>query len=210
VQPTDIEYELMHQLSAVGASCVQQGLTLASGGNLSAREPDSDRFVVTGSGVWLDGLSPESFALVSTDGQHLWGTRQPSSEWKLHQRTYVQRRDVNAMVHAHPQHAVLLDILGKPIRLLTLDHAHYVHSIGRVGFFPNGSDELADGAAQQGREHNVVILAHHGCSTLGHDVNMAFRRAMLLEEAAITTYRALLLGDENTTFSLTGQAGRHA
>src|SRR5699024_9155170 len=127
----------MHQLSAVAANCVPQALKLVIGCYLSAWEPDSDCFVVTGSGVWLDGLSPESFALVSTDGQHLWGTRQPSSECKLHQRTYVQRRDVNAMVHAHPQHAELLDVLGTPMRLLTLDDDHSGDSLGRSVSLPN-------------------------------------------------------------------------
>ena len=37
-------------------------------------------------------------------------------------------------------------------------------------FFPNGSDELADAAAEQARDHDCVVLAHHGCSTLGAGV----------------------------------------
>jgi L-fuculose-phosphate aldolase len=44
------------------------------------------------------------------------------------------------------------------------------------------------------------VLSHHGCSALGADVGMAFRRALNLEEAAIATYRCLLLGDTATTF----------
>ena len=38
-----------------------------------------------------------------------------------------------------------------------------------------------------------MILAHHGCSVLGEDLEMAHRRAANLEEAARLTYRALLL-----------------
>jgi L-fuculose-phosphate aldolase len=103
-------------------------------------------------------------------------------------------------VHLHPQHAVLVDALGHPIRLITQDHAVYVRSIGTVPYLPNGSDELADGAAAQAREHDCILLSHHGCSALGPDVGMAFRRALNLEEAAIATYRCLLLGDTTTTF----------
>ena len=44
------------------------------------------------------------------------------------------------------------------------------------------------------------MLSHHGCSALGQDVGMAFRRAMNLEEAAVATYRMLLLGDTTTEF----------
>jgi L-fuculose-phosphate aldolase len=45
-----------------------------------------------------------------------------------------------------------------------------------------------------------IVLSHHGCSALGEDVGMAFRRAMNLEEAAVATYRCLLLGDTTTAF----------
>jgi L-fuculose-phosphate aldolase len=69
-----------------------------------------------------------------------------------------------------------------------------------VPYFPNGSDELADAAAEQSRQHDCVVLSHHGCSALGEDIGMAYRRALNLEEAAIATYRALLLGDTTTAF----------
>ncbi|GAA2071953.1 aldolase [Streptomyces albiaxialis] len=202
---------LIEQLIDVGRTAVTRGFVLASGGNLSARLPGSDTYVVTGSGTWLDRLTPEDFTVMNLDGEIVGGSSKPSSEWKLHQRTYRVREDVNAIVHIHPQHAVLVDALGHEIRLLTLDHAVYVRSYGRTPFHPNGSDELADTAAEQAREHNCVVLAHHGCSALGEDIGMAFRRAMNLEEAATATYRALTLGDTKTTFPMTAdEAIQHA
>ncbi|GAA5161467.1 class II aldolase/adducin family protein [Amycolatopsis dongchuanensis] len=192
--------ELIAKLAEVGRRAVELGLVVASGGNLSARLPGAREFVVTAAGTWLDRLRPEDFVRMTLDGETVSGAARPSSEWKLHQRTYRVREDVNAIVHVHPQHAVLVDALGHPIRLFTLDHATYVRSVGRTAFHPNGSDELADAAAEQAREHNCVLLAHHGCSTLGADVDMAFRRALNLEEAAVATYRALTLGDTTTAF----------
>ncbi|SFK28722.1 L-fuculose-phosphate aldolase [Amycolatopsis sacchari] len=192
--------ELIAKLAEVGRRAVELGLVVASGGNLSARLPGAREFVVTAAGTWLDRLRPEDFVRMTLDGETVSGAARPSSEWKLHQRTYRVREDVNAIVHVHPQHAVLVDALGHPIRLFTLDHATYVRSVGRAAFHPNGSDELADAAAEQAREHNCVLLAHHGCSTLGADVDMAFRRALNLEEAAVATYRALTLGDTTTAF----------
>lgn len=196
----EAEHDLVEQLIDIGRRCVSQALALASGGNLSARLPGSDRFLITGSGEWLDELTPKSFALMNLEGEHLGGAELPSSEWKLHQRTYKAREDVGGIVHVHPQHTVLLEALKKPIRFLTLDHAYYVASVGRVPFLPNGSDELADRVAEQAVDHNAVILAHHGASAAGENIRMAFRRAMLLEEAATTTFRALVLGDETTGF----------
>ncbi|MPV49177.1 class II aldolase/adducin family protein [Pseudactinotalea sp. HY160] len=190
----------MEQLVDAGNVAVTRGLVHATGGNLSAREPGSDRFLVTGAATQLDRLTPADFTVVSLSGRRLGGADRPSSEWKLHQRTYVERSDAGAIVHVHPQYAVLLDALDLPIRHLTLDHAHYVASIGQVPFFPNGSDELADGAAAQAHDHNCIVLSNHGCSTIGDDVLMALRRALLLEESATMTFRALQLGDRTTTF----------
>lgn len=192
--------DLVQQLTDVGRVAVDRGLVIGSGGNLSARLPGSREFVVTASGTWLDRLRASDFTTMNLDGAVVGGNPGPSSEWKLHQRTYRVREDVNAIVHVHPQHAVLIDALGHPIRLFTLDHATYVGSVGRTDFYPNGSDELADTAAAQARRHNCVLMAHHGCSALGEDIDMAFRRALNLEEAAIATYRALALSDTTTAF----------
>jgi ribulose-5-phosphate 4-epimerase/fuculose-1-phosphate aldolase len=199
VKPATSREGLLEQLAEVGRMAVARGLVLASGGNLSARLPGEDRFLVTGAGTWLDRLTVEDFALLTLDGEVLEGPT-PSSEWKLHARTYRVRPDVNAVVHLHPQHAVLVDAMGHRIRLVSLDHAYYVRSIGTVPYAPNGSDELADTAAEQARRHNCVVLSHHGCSALGPDVGMAFRRAMNLEEAATATYRMLACGDSRTAF----------
>jgi len=200
MRPATTREEAVGQLIEVGRLAVERGLVLASGGNLSARLPGEPEFVVTGAGTWLDRLTPADFSVLTMDGAVVAGAERPSTEWKLHQRTYRARPDVHAVVHLHPQHAVLVDALGHPIRLLTLDHATYVRSVGTVPYFPNGSDELADAAAEQAREHDCIVLSHHGCSALGADVGMAFRRALNLEEAAIATYRCLLLGDTTTTF----------
>ncbi len=200
---------LLDALAEVGRLAVGSGLALASGGNLSARLPGSDEFVVTGAGTWLDRLTPADFSVLTVDGEVVGGAERPSSEWKLHQRTYRVRPDVNAVVHLHPQHAVLVDALGHPIRLITLDHAYYVRSVGTVPYFPNGSDELADAAAEQAREHDCIVLSHHGCSALGGDVGMAYRRALNLEEAATATYRALVVGDKDTVFPPESFAALH-
>jgi L-fuculose-phosphate aldolase len=200
MRPATTREEAIGQLVEVGRLAVERGLVLASGGNLSARLPGEAEFVVTGAGTWLDRLTPADFSVVTADGAVAAGAGRPSTEWKLHQRTYRVRPDVHAVVHLHPQHAVLVDALGHPVRLLTLDHAAYVRSVGTVPYFPNGSDELADAAAEQAREHDCIVLSHHGCSALGADVGTAFRRALNLEEAATATYRCLLLGDTTTAF----------
>ena len=209
MRPPRTREEAVDQLVEVGRSAVGRGLVLASGGNLSARLPGEAEFVVTAAGTWLDRLTAADFSVLTHGGEVVGGAERPSTEWKLHQRTYRVRRDVNAIVHLHPQHAVLVDALGHPIRLLSLDHACYVRSVGTVPYFPNGSDELADAAAEQSRDSDCIVLSHHGCSALGADVGMAYRRALNLEEAATATYRCLAVGDTGTTFPPAAFADLH-
>jgi L-fuculose-phosphate aldolase len=198
--PDDTAGRVVDELIDAGRHAVERGLVQASGGNLSARIPGTDRIVVTASGTWLDQLTPYDFAVLGVDGTHLGGAPKPSVEWRLHTRTYAVRPDVQAIVHLHPQHAVLVDLLGERIRCTTLDHAYYLRHVERVPFLPSGSDELAAAAAEAARECDAVVLAHHGCSALGDSVPMALRRALNLEEAATMTYRLLLAGDRHTDF----------
>lgn len=191
---------LVEELRDAGRHVVARGLVQASGGNLSARLPGTDRFLVTATGTWLDRLTPEDLCEVTLDGRQVDGARAPSVEWRLHARTYAVRPDVAAVVHLHPQHVLLVDLLGVPVRFTTLDHRYYLGSAGRVPFLPSGSAELADAVAEAARDHEAVVLAHHGCSTTGGSVEMALRRALNLEEAAAMTYRLLLAGDRTSDF----------
>ena len=192
--------DLIEELAEAGRDAVGRGLVSASGGNLSARQPDGKSFVVTGTGTYLDQLDEDAFSVMDLEGNILGGAVAPSSEWKLHQRTYLMRPDVNAVIHLHPQVSVLLDAMGHEIRLITLDHAYYLRNIERCPYYPNGSDELGDTAAEASRDCNAIILEYHGCSTLGDTIAMAYRRAICLEEAAENTFRCLQLGNTDLTF----------
>jgi len=197
---TDDRDTLIAELVDAGRHVVDRGLVQASGGNLSVRLPGTDRFLVTGSGTWLDRLTSGDLAEMTLDGERRAGADRPSLEWRLHQRTYAVRPDVGAIVHLHPQYVLLLDMLGVPIRFTTLDHQYYLGSAGWVPFLPSGSDAVADAAAAAARDQNAVVLAHHGCSALGDSVSMALRRALNLEEAATMTYRLHVAGNTTADF----------
>jgi ribulose-5-phosphate 4-epimerase/fuculose-1-phosphate aldolase len=200
IKEDDQSSRLVADLCAVGRAAVAAGLVVGSGGNLSARQPGGRTCWVTRAGSWLDRLTPADFVEVAIDDAAVLspagtgGPVQPSTEVQLHLATYRVRPDVNAIVHLHPQVAVLLDAMGERIRLITTDHAYYLRRVARVPFSPPGTAELAQAAAAAVADGtNCVILAHHGCSVLGADIAMAHRRASNLDEAARLTYGALLL-----------------
>ena len=191
---------LIDQLIHVAGSAVRAGLVLGSGGNLSARLADGT-VAVTGKGTWLDTLRRDQFAILDLSGAQVGGPA-PSSEWKLHTALYEARPDANAVVHIHPQFTLLLNALGHQVRFITQDHAFYVGSYGYTKYYTNGSDELAQTAADQVRDatHDVVVLGNHGIAVVGDSVESAYRKALNMEEAAKLTYYSLLLGDKDTTF----------
>jgi ribulose-5-phosphate 4-epimerase/fuculose-1-phosphate aldolase len=181
---------------------------VASGGNLSVREPGSDQIWITAAASWLDRLDEGTLVRLNIDEGAAVdgcgvnepdtgapsGPARPSTEAALHLATYRARPDVNAVIHLHPQMAILLDALGQRIRLVTTDHRVYLRDIARTPFHPPGSTELAAVAAAAAADGaNCVLLAHHGCSVLGPDLDMAYRRAVNLDEAARLTYHALVL-----------------
>jgi ribulose-5-phosphate 4-epimerase/fuculose-1-phosphate aldolase len=195
------EAGLVDALVDAGAALVRAGLVLASGGNLSAREPGGAVIAVTARGTWLDRLQPSDFALVRiADGAVVGGAPDPSTELALHLECYRARPDAAAVLHVHPQTSVLLAALGHPIRTITTDHAAYVGPVRVAPYRHPGTAELASEAAALLTDGcDCVVLAHHGCSVVADSVAMALRRTLNLEEAARLTYAALLLGDTTTT-----------
>ncbi|MGW4462252.1 class II aldolase/adducin family protein [Micromonospora sp. NPDC004704] len=194
--------DLCAQLARVGRDVVRSGLVVGSGGNLSVRVPGTDSCWVTAAGTWLDRLDRSDFVQVGiTDGavRDESGSGMPApvptSELALHLATYRARPDVRAIVHLHPQHALLLDALGERIRLVTTDHAFYLRRVALVPFRPPGSAELAELAASAAADGtNCLVLSRHGCSVLAESVELAHKRAVNLEEAARLTYHALVAG----------------
>ena len=194
--------DLRDQLAHVGYDVVQAGLVCGSGGNLSARILDEDACWVTAAGAWLDRLSRSSFGAVriSDGGPAIVGALpppvvEPTSEIALHLALYRARDDVNAIVHLHPQTALLLDALGEHIRIVTTDHAFYLKRVSTVPFRLPGSTELAAlTAAMAADGTDCLVLSQHGCVVMADTVELAHKRARNLEEAARLTYQALSAG----------------
>lgn len=193
----DIE-NLWNDLLVVGRKLVAAGLVVGAGGNISARLPGSDEIVISPSGYNLAELREEDLCALGLDGERRRGELRPSSESNMHLAAYRARPDVNVVFHLHPPHSTLLHAIGRPVRLITIDHAYYLRQLGEVPYLPSGTVELADAVAAELGMVDVVLLKHHGCLLVAPAIEVAYQRAVNLEEAARATYRAALLGDDTT------------
>ena len=183
----------LQALAACGRRAVADGLVSASGGNLSARLGET--LVVTRRGAWLDTLSVDD--VVRVEGGVV--PAEATSEIAVHLAAYGARADVRAVLHLHPQTAVMLDARGDAIRAVTTDHRYYVRNVVATEFARPGSRELADLVqVAVGAGADIVILRGHGVAVVGPDVETAYRRAVNLEQAARMTRDLLLLGDRTT------------
>jgi L-fuculose-phosphate aldolase len=180
-------------LSDLGKRFVERGLIVGSGGNLSMRLPDKKSFLITGTGTQLDRLGEESFAVVGLDGSFSSEGMQPSSEYRVHLATYQSRSDVNTCIHLHPQASVLLAALGIDTKFVTVDHLYYLRKVVRIPWLRPGTQEIADAVAREVASCNVLVLENHGCVVVADDPELAYSRALNLEQASELTLRSRML-----------------
>ena len=181
-------------LSDLGKRFVDRRLVVGSGGNLSILLPDRKSFLITGTGTSLDRLNEDSFAVVGLDGTYSSEGTQPSSEYRVHLATYQSRPDINTCIHLHPQASVLLAALDIETKFITVDHVYYLRKVVRVPWIRPGTQEIADAVAREIVGANVLVLENHGCVVVGKNPELAYSRALNLEEASELTLRSRMVG----------------
>ena len=180
----------------IGKMAVDLGLVVGSGGNISILLPEEQAFVITGTGTQLDNLDQDSFAKVALDGEILSNGVKPSSEFRVHLAAYQSRPDISVCIHLHPQKSVLLAALGLEVKFLTIDHVYYLRKVSSIPWIQSGTKEIADAVFREFKSSNVIILENHGCVVVGSGPEIAFSRALNLEEAADLTLQSRLVGIE--------------
>ena len=88
-------------------------------GNISLRseENSTDGYLITPSGKKYETLKPEDivFMGLNEEVESNDSAIKPSSEWRFHRDIYINKRDAQAIVHAHSPHATAVSSHGKTI-----------------------------------------------------------------------------------------------
>jgi len=179
------------------AQCCRQlaagGLIAGRDGNLSVRL-GPDRVLVTPSGLIKSLLTAGDMVEVGLAGDKRRGRRNPTSELDLHLRILSRRRDVHAVVHAHPPAATGFAVAGEEIPANLLPELIFL--VGRAPIVPYGmpgTPELGDRVEPFLAEHNALLLANHGAVTMGSTLDQAWIRMETLEHAARIVFTARVL-----------------
>lgn len=165
------------------------GINQGKSGSLSVRLDDG--FLVTPSAIAYEAMEPEDIVKMRWDGTYD-GKRRPSTEWRLHRDIYVQRKDANAIVHAHAMFATTLACLDRQIPAF-----HYMVAMAGGDDIPCapyatfGSQELSDVTVTALEGRRACLMSHHGMVAFGDALPSALSLAVEVETLAAMYWRAL-------------------
>ena len=198
--PAQTEAALREEIILVGKLLYERSLIVATDGNISARL-DDHTILITPSGLCKGLMTSDQLITIDLSGQKVGPqtvTNQdlkPSSETAMHLEAYRQRSDVQAVVHAHPPHAIALSIAN-----ISLADCMLPEAIVFLGLTPTtpyatpSSEENAQAIRTVITGHDALILQRHGSLTVGNSPLNAFYRTETLEQIARITYMLNQIG----------------
>jgi L-ribulose-5-phosphate 4-epimerase len=189
-----LEY-LKEEVHRLHLELPKNGLVRWTGGNVSARDPESGLVVIKPSGVLYEELRPQDHVVVDLEGKVVEGTLKPSSDTASHLYIYRQRPDVNGIVHTHSPYATAFAALGRPIPVyLTAIADEFGGPIPCAGFALIGGEEIGRQVVEHSGASPAVLLKNHGVFTVGPTAQAAVKAAVMVEDVARTVWLALQLG----------------
>ncbi len=187
-------FSAREEMVRVCCALADRQLIAGQDGNVSLRT-GHDRLLITPAGFAKGALSADDLVEVTLDGVQTAGYHRPSSEMGLHLAAYAVRNDVQAVVHAHPVTATAFTLVGRTVPDGVL--AELMLTVGDVALAPfvqPGTEELGRALRPLFREHDVILLAHHGAVALGRTLQEAHFAMESLEHGAKMIHLAQQLG----------------
>jgi L-fuculose-phosphate aldolase len=173
-----------------------RGLTTTSGGNISLRITE-EVIVITPSATDKGRMKWRDVGVLSILGENLTPKLKPSIEFNLHLNIYKKMKDVSAIVHAHPVFASAFTAMKGTLNTSLTAEARAICGVPRfVPYAMMGSPELADVAAQNAEEADILLLENHGILTMGTSLLQAFDKLEVLENAAKMTLITSMAGNK--------------
>jgi len=168
------------------------GINQGTAGNASVRIAEG--LLITPSGVAYERMKPGDVVVIDGKGRTV-GAGIPSSEWRIHFDIMKSRKDVGAILHAHPPFCTALACLGMEIPAF-----HYMvavaggDSIRCAPYATFGTQALSDNALRALDGRSACLLANHGMICMAAGLDAALGLAVEVEALAQQYWRALQVG----------------
>ena len=180
-----------------GKVAYEKGFLSGASGNLSIRL-NSSQILITPSGISKGRLLQKELIRYDIEKDKPLGKsgHKPSSEIRMHTFIYQHRKDVNAVLHAHPVYAVALSVAGISLEKAILPES--VFALGSIVTCPYATPTTLDVVDSIKPSilagHQAMILARHGSITLGKTMEEAYLCLETLEHVAKVTAVAHSIG----------------
>jgi ribulose-5-phosphate 4-epimerase/fuculose-1-phosphate aldolase len=190
--------DISERIVKAGRELHNQGLVRGTSGNISARIPETDMFLIKPSGAHLEALKPEQLVLVDFQGRKIRGKLHVSMETPIHAAIYRTRKDVQAVVHTHAPTATAFGIAKTEILPLQIEVFMLLpNGVPVVPFEQPGSEALAFVVQKKIKDYDALILENHGIVTVGSTIEAACNLNEMVEEAAKIQLLAMTLAGKN-------------
>jgi L-fuculose-phosphate aldolase len=190
--------DISERMVKAGRELHNQGLVRGTSGNISARIPETDTFLIKPSGAHLEALKPEQLVLVDFQGRKIRGKLHVSMETPIHAAIYRTRKDVQAVVHTHAPTATAFGIAKTEILPLQIEVFMLLpNGVPVVPFEQPGSEALAFVVQKKIKDYDALILENHGIVTVGSTIEAACNLNEMVEEAAKIQLLAMTLAGKN-------------
>ncbi len=185
---------ISQRMVKAGKELHAQGLVRGTSGNISARVPGTDTFLIKASGARMECLKPEELVLVDLQGNKIRGKSNVSMETPIHAAIYRARKDVQAVVHTHAPTATAFGIAKTEILPLQVELFMLLpNGVPIVPFEVPGSKVLAAAVQKKIKNYDAMILENHGIVTVGSTIEAACSLNEMVEEGAKVQLLAMTL-----------------
>jgi L-ribulose-5-phosphate 4-epimerase len=187
--------KLREELAELHQELPKNNLVMWTGGNVSARDPETGLVVIKASGIRYEEMHWKHMVVVDMDGKVVHGDFKPSSDVYSHLYIYKHRPDVAGVVHTHSRYATAFAAVGKPIPcILTAIADEFGGPIPCGGFALIGDEAIGKVVIDSIGKSPAVLLKNHGVFTIGKNAKSAVKAAVMTEDVAATVWMALQLG----------------
>ena len=168
-------------------------LSALRSGNISSRYKDG--FLITPSGKKYSALKNNDIVFVSLNGHFDKKKGIPSSEWKFHQDIYRNKKEAQAIVHAHSTCATAVSAHKKGIPSF-----HYMvamaggHDIKCAKYATFGTRELSKNILKALKDRKACLISNHGQIAFEESLSKAFELAEEVENISLQYITSLKLG----------------
>jgi ribulose-5-phosphate 4-epimerase/fuculose-1-phosphate aldolase len=164
-------------------------------GHVSARLPDSDRFLITPSSSLAMVRGPDDLVEMNLMGDKVDGRNpQPYEVW-LHTCLYRARPDVGGIARTHSFSTSAFAIAGEPVRPV---HDFGCAMMAETPVFQDPrlieDEEIGTRLARFVGKGTGALLRGNGTAIVGKDVPETIVRAIYLEESALLQLKAKQIG----------------